>query len=77
MRLRSIWTIPAMTLRERLRRTADWCDSTIAYHLPKRVKYWAVVHVGSHVTTQVDPNLIVPDVRLMEVLELAEGKPRT
>lgn len=77
MRLRTIWTIPAMTFRERLRRTADWCDSTIAYHLPKRVKYWAVVHVGAHVTTQVDPNVIVPDVRLMEVLELAEGKPRT
>lgn len=66
-----------MSLRERLRRTADWCDSTIAYHLPKRVKYWAVVHVGAHVTTQVDPTLIVPDVRLMEVLELAEGKPRS
>lgn len=66
-----------MSIRERLRRTADWCDSTIAYHLPKRVKYWAVVHVGAHVTTQVDPNLIAPDVRLMEVLELAEGKPRS
>lgn len=66
-----------MPFRERLRRTADWCDSTVAYHLPKRVKYWAVVHVGAHVTTQVDPNLIVPEVRLMEVLELAEGKPRS
>lgn len=77
MRFRTIWTVPAMTLRERLRRTADWCDSTIAYHLPKRVKYWAVVHVGAHVTTQVDPNLIVPDVTLLDVLELAEGKPRT
>lgn len=77
MRFRTIWTVPAMSLRERLRRTADWCDSTVAYHLPKRVKYWAVVHVGAHVTTQVDPNLVVPDVRLMEVLELAEGKPRT
>lgn len=77
MRFRTIWTVPAMSLRERLRRTADWCDSTIAYHLPKRVKYWAVVHVGAHVTTQVDPNLIVPDVRFLEVLELAEGKPRS
>lgn len=66
-----------MSLRERLRRTADWCDSTMAYHLPKRVKYWAVVHVGAHVTTQVDPNLIVPEVTLCDVLELAEGKPRT
>lgn len=77
MRLRTIWTIPAMTLRERLRRTADWADMTIAYHLPKRVKYWAVIHVGAHVTTQVNPNLIVPDVRFMEVLELAEGHPRS
>lgn len=46
-------------------------------HLPKRVKYWAVIHVGAHVTTQVDPNLIVPEVKFMEVLELAEGHPRS
>lgn len=77
MRLRTIWTIPAMPFRERLRRTADWCDFTIAYHLPKRVKYWAVVHVGAHVTTQVEPNLIVPDVKFMDVLKLAEGHPRS
>lgn len=77
MRPSTIWTIPAMSLRERLRRTADWCDMTIAYHLPKRIKYWATIHLGAHVTTQVNPNLIVSDVTYIEVLELAEGKPRS
>lgn len=77
MRLRTIWTIPAMTFRERLRRTADWCDSTIAFHLPKRVKYWAVIYVGSHVTTQENAELAPDGITLLEVLERAEGKPRT
>lgn len=77
MRLRTIWTLPGLPLRERLRRTADWCDSEIAYHLPKRIKYWAVIHVGSHVTTQVTPDVPTDGITLMEVLERAEGKPRT
>ncbi len=43
MRLKTIWTMPAMTLRERGRRTADWADLAIAARLPKRVRYWAFV----------------------------------
>jgi hypothetical protein len=42
-KLTTIWTLPAMTLRERLRRTADWADLKIAARLPKRVRYWAFV----------------------------------
>lgn len=43
MKLRTIWTMPAMSLRERLRRTADAADLAIAARLPKRVRYWAFV----------------------------------
>lgn len=77
MRLRTIWTLKGLPFRERLRRTADWFDSEIAFHLPKRVKYWAVIHVGSHVTTQNKLDVPTDAITLMEVLELAEGKPRT
>lgn len=77
MRLSTIWTLRGMAFRERLRRTADWFDFTVAAHLPKRVKYWAVIHVGSHVTTQVTPHLPTDGITLLEVLERAEGKPRT
>ncbi len=43
MKLTTIWTMPAMSLRERMRRSADWADLTIAARLPKRVRYWAFV----------------------------------
>lgn len=43
MKLTTIWTMPAMSLRERCRRTADWADLKIAARLPKRVRYWAFV----------------------------------
>lgn len=43
MRLTTIWTMPAMTLRERLSRTADALDLAIAARLPRRVRYWAFV----------------------------------
>jgi hypothetical protein len=77
VKLSTIWTLKGMAFRERLRRTADWCDYEIAYHLPKRVKYWAVIHVGSQVTTQARPEVPTDAITLMEVLELAEGQPRT
>jgi hypothetical protein len=43
VKLTTIWTMPAMSLRERMRRSADWADLTIAARLPKRVRYWAFV----------------------------------
>lgn len=77
MKLTTIWTIPAMSLRERLRRTADAADMAIAARLPKRVKYWAVVLVGAKVTTSTLRDRAVPGVLYMEILEHAEGHPRT
>lgn len=43
MRFLTIWTIPAMTLPERLRRTRDWAAMKIASRLPKRVRYWTAL----------------------------------
>lgn len=43
MKLTTIWTIPAMSVRERLHRTRDWAAMGIAYRLPTRVRYWAFV----------------------------------
>lgn len=77
MKLTTIWTIPAVPLRERLRRTADAVDMAIAARLPKRVKYWAVVLVGAKVTTSTLRAREVPSVLFMEILEHAEGHPRT
>lgn len=43
MRLNTIWTLPAMSLTERARRTRDLVAMTIASKLPVRVRYWAFV----------------------------------
>ena len=43
MRLRSIWTAPAMRLSERLRRTRDWAACEIGARLPLRVRYWVTL----------------------------------
>ena len=34
MRLTTIWTLPACTLREKLRRTGEWALIKIAHRLP-------------------------------------------
>lgn len=76
MKLSTIWTMPAMSLKERFRRTADWVDFTIAAHLPKRIQYWTVIHVGAKATTGPLAESVVPEVLFMDVLKVAEGSPR-
>jgi hypothetical protein len=43
MRFWTIWTIPAMSLTERLRRTWDWAAMKIAFRLPYRIRYWSLI----------------------------------
>ena len=43
MRLRTIWTVPCMTVQERLRRTQNWLAMTIGAKLPLRVRYWVTM----------------------------------
>lgn len=69
MKLSTIWTLPAMSLTERLRRTADWAALTIAFHLPKRVKYWAFIHVSA----QAIGDAVVTEQSFNDVLAKADG----
>ena len=73
MKLTTIWTIRAMSLGERLRRTADLAAMTAAAKLPARVRYWTFIQVGSKAMS---PNAIVPEVRFMDLLKNAEGGPK-
>lgn len=47
MRLRTIWTLPGLPLRERLHRSADWFWLATARHLPRRIAYWSFVVEGT------------------------------
>lgn len=64
MRLRTIWTLPAMTLRERLRRTGEWAAMKVAWALPRRVLYWAAVRAACIA----EPNLNPSDVTVTEMM---------
>ena len=56
MRLKTIWTLPAMTLRERFRRTREWAAMEVAWKLPDRVLYWAAVRAAVRVEPNTDPS---------------------
>lgn len=56
MRLTTIWTIPAMSLPERLRRTREWASMKAAWALPRRVLYWAAVRAAVTVEPSTDPS---------------------
>lgn len=68
MRISTIWTIGGMSLSERIRRTVDTTACSLAYRLPKRVKYWAFIHVGARAMG----NRVVPEALYMDVLKDAE-----
>lgn len=67
MRLTAIWTVPAMSLTERLHRTRECALRFIARHLPRSLAYWSFIDTGAlHMG-----NDIVPEVTYMTVLERA------
>lgn len=67
MRFTTIWTIPAMPLRERLARTGEWALRAIAHRMPRRLAYWVLVDTGGRHMA----NDVVPDVTFMTVLKRA------
>lgn len=71
MRLRTIWTIPAMSTRERLDRTADWAAQQVAWHLPPRIAYWSFIRLG----VRAIGNEVVPEVTYVDVLKRVPGGP--
>lgn len=52
MRLRTIWSIRAMSLMERLRRTRDWAAMRVAANLPIRVRFWVSILEIGHATAK-------------------------
>lgn len=71
MRLTTIWTSPAMALRERFARTGEWALRHLAHRMPRRLAYWVLIDTGGRYMA----NDVVPDVTFMTVLERAgEGR---
>jgi hypothetical protein len=56
MRLTTIWSVPAMSFGERLRRTRDWSAAEFGRHLPKRIRYFVTMsEIGK--ATMKSPNI--------------------
>ena len=72
MKITTIWTIPAMSITERLRRTGDAFVQGIAHRLPRRLAYWSFIDSG----VRAIGNDVVPDARYMDLLQRLEGGPR-
>jgi hypothetical protein len=68
MKLTTIWTLPAMTLRERLARTNDALTLALAHRLPRRLAYWSFIDTG---VRHIEGNEVVPDVRYTDLLKRA------
>ena len=49
-----------------------WFTRWIAYRLPKRVVYWALIRAGAKVTTGEFANTVVPDLSFVEALKRYE-----
>jgi hypothetical protein len=67
MRLTTIWTIRAMTLRERLHRTGEWALREMAYRMPRRLAYWSFIDTGARYTA--NDNLPIPEITYFTILE--------
>lgn len=65
MRFKTIWTMPASTIRERLRRTRDWAAQAVAARLPLRIRYWTTLQEVGRATMS-SPN--VPATPLAEII---------
>lgn len=71
MKFWTIWTLPAMTLRERLWRTWDeWFLIGLARRLPARLAYRSFI---DSTVRSIGPNDIVPDVTMVDVLKRHRG----
>lgn len=66
MRIQTIWTIPAMSLMERCRRTVDTFCMEIAWAMPKRIRMWATIH--SINVTAGKTGGVVPEITVEEIL---------
>lgn len=65
MKFTTIWTLPTLTLTERLRRTNELGWRTLAHRLPRRLAYWSFIDSGVRLIADHE---IVPEVRFTELL---------
>lgn len=72
MRLKTIWTLPCMTLSERLERTRELAWSRLAHRLPRSLAYYSFIDTG---VRHIADHEIVPEASYMTLLERA-GKDR-
>jgi len=72
VRLKTIWTIPAMTVAERLRRTREAAWRSLAHHLPRSLAYWSFIDTG---VRHIKGNEVVPEVKYTDILQRI-GQPR-
>lgn len=52
MRFWTIWTLPACTIREKLRRTRDWAAQRVGSFLPQRVRYFVTLREIARATRE-------------------------
>jgi hypothetical protein len=69
MKLKTIWTMPAMSLRERFGRTYDLVLIKLAHHLPASLKYRVFLDVGA---ANIRPDETVPSVYYFDILQRME-----
>ena len=65
-----IWTIPACSVREKLSRTNEMIWRDLAWHLPRKLAYWSLIHSGNRAFRSDE---VITDVTFMAVLERTPG----
>jgi hypothetical protein len=64
----TIWTMRAMSLRERLNRTGEWVLRGVAHRLPRRLAYWSFIDTG---VRYMHGDEVVPEVTYTDLLQRA------
>lgn len=68
MKLSTIWTLPAMSMTERMRRTRDALVAMLAHRLPRRLAYYSFIDTGAR---HMASSEIVPEALFMTLLARA------
>lgn len=74
MRLKTIWTLPDMSMLERFARSVDRAALIAAARLPKRIRFWAtMLSIGQATDTGPYVNGGIPSMTIDEVLKRIKG----
>ena len=71
MKLLTIWTLPACSLVEKLRRTRDWAAQKVARALPLRIRYLVTMQMISKAVSGSQD--VIPGIPLSTILEHLEA----